>query len=59
MFRRPSVEKGRQVPEKHHREMLQDAKAMEEFEKKGKQFYKKKAEEAAGAPTATTKGQSN
>ena len=47
MLARPAVEKGRQVPEKHHREILQDPKLMEEFEKRGKAFYRQKEEEAA------------
>jgi len=45
MLERPAVEKGRQVPEKHQREMLQDPKAMEEMEAKARDFYKRMAEE--------------
>lgn len=45
MLKRPAVERGRQVPEKHHRELLQDPKAMAEFEKQGKAFYKKFVEQ--------------
>ncbi|KAK5168110.1 Glutathione S-transferase 2 [Saxophila tyrrhenica] len=44
---RPAVEKGRHVPDKHHREILQDPKMMEEFEKRGKAFYRQKEKEAA------------
>lgn len=44
MFRRPGVEKGRHVPDKHHRELLQDPAAMLAFEQKGREFYKKLAE---------------
>lgn len=51
MFRRPAVEKGRHVPEKHHREMLNDPKAIAEFEERGKAFYKRLAEEKAQADT--------
>jgi glutathione S-transferase len=47
MFARPALEKGRHVPEKHHRELLQDPKLMEEFEKRGKAFYRQKEKEAA------------
>ena len=47
MLARPAVEKGRQIPDKHHREILQDPKAMEAFEKRGKSFYRQKEKEAA------------
>jgi glutathione S-transferase len=47
MLARPAVEKGRHVPDKHHREILQDPKMMEEFEKRGKAFYRQKEKEAA------------
>ena len=40
MLARPAVEKGRHVPDAHHREILQDPKKMEEFEKRGKAFYR-------------------
>lgn len=46
MLRREGVKKGRQVPEKHQRELLQDPEAMKAFEEKGKAFYRKLAEEA-------------
>lgn len=46
MLARPAVEKGRHVPDKHHREILQDPKMMEEFEKRGKAFYRQKEKEA-------------
>ena len=46
MFQREGVEKGRQVPEKHQREMLQDPEAMKAFEERGKAFYRKQAEES-------------
>lgn len=49
MLARPALEKGRQVPEKHHRELLQDPKAMEEFEQRGKAFYRQKEKESAEA----------
>jgi glutathione S-transferase len=49
MLSRPAVEKGRHVPDKHHREILQDPKMMEEFEKRGKAFYRQKEKEAAEA----------
>ena len=45
MFSRPALERGRQVPDKHQREMLQDPKAMEEFEERAKAFYRKKEQE--------------
>lgn len=46
MFGREGLEKGRQVPDKHHRELLQDPEAMKAFEEKGKGFYRKLAEDA-------------
>ena len=49
MLSRPAVEKGRHVPDKHHREILQDPEMMEEFEKRGKAFYRQKEKEAAEA----------
>ncbi|KAK3697389.1 Glutathione S-transferase 2 [Vermiconidia calcicola] len=48
MLARPAVEKGRHVPDRHHRELLQDPKLMEAFEKRGKAFYRQKEKEAAG-----------
>lgn len=47
MLARPALEKGRHVPDRHHREILQDPKMMEEFEKRGKAFYRQKEQEAA------------
>ncbi|QIW98687.1 hypothetical protein AMS68_004205 [Peltaster fructicola] len=49
MFKRPAVEKGRQVPDKHHRELLQDPEAMAAFEQRGRDFYKKLAQDEAEA----------
>lgn len=46
MLARPGTEKGRQVPDKHQREMLRDPEAMKAFEERGKEFYRKQAEEA-------------
>ena len=46
MFARPALEKGRHVPEKHHRELLQDPKLIAEFEERAKAFYRKKEQEA-------------
>lgn len=45
MFQREGVQRGRQVPDKHQREMLRDPEAMEVFEAKGREFYRKLAEE--------------
>ncbi|EME82908.1 uncharacterized protein MYCFIDRAFT_36185 [Pseudocercospora fijiensis CIRAD86] len=45
MFDRPGVQKGRQVPDKHQREMLMDPEAMRAFEERGKAFYRKMEEE--------------
>ena len=45
MFERPGVQKGRQVPDKHQREMLMDPEAMRAFEERGKAFYRKMEEE--------------
>ena len=45
MFARPAVQKGRQVPEKHHRELLQDPAAMAAFEERARGFYKRQAED--------------
>lgn len=47
MLARRAVEKGRHVPDKHHREILQDPKMMEEFEKRGKAFYRQKETDSA------------
>jgi glutathione S-transferase len=47
MLARPAVEKGRHVPDPHHREILQDPKKMEEFEKRGKAFYRQQEKAAA------------
>ena len=52
MLARPAVEKGRHVPDKHHREILQDPKLMEEFEKRGKAFYRRMENENAQVSVA-------
>ena len=49
MLARPAVEKGRHVPDKHHREILQDPGRMAEFEQRGKAFYRKKEAEVEDA----------
>lgn len=41
MFAREGAERGRQVPDKHQREMLRDPVAMRTFEEKGREFYRK------------------
>ena len=45
MLARPALEKGRQVPDKHHRELLQDPEAIKAFEARGRAFYKQQAGE--------------
>lgn len=52
MLQRPALERGRHVPDPHHRELLQDAKAMKEFEERGKAFYRQKEAEASAAARA-------
>lgn len=52
MLARPAVEKGRHVPDPHHREILQDPKKMEEFEKRGKAFYRQQEKAATEKTTA-------
>ncbi|KAI5358188.1 Putative glutathione S-transferase, Thioredoxin-like superfamily, glutathione Transferase family [Septoria linicola] len=51
MFERPAVQRGRQVPDKHQRGMLEDPVAMQAFEARGKAFYQKLAEEAREEPS--------
>ncbi len=50
---RPAVEKGRHVPDKHHREILQDTKLMAAFEKRGKDFYRQQEAKAAQQTTSS------
>ncbi len=46
MFERPGVQEGRQVPGGgHQRESLQDAEKVKQFEERGRDFYRKQAEE--------------
>lgn len=60
MLARPAVERGRHVPEKHvHRDLLRDPKAMAEFEKRAKNFYRQKEAEAEAAAGTTTESGPN
>lgn len=52
MLARPAVEKGRHVPDSHRREILQDPKMMEEFEKRARGFYRQQEKKAAKKTTS-------
>ncbi|KAK4503414.1 hypothetical protein PRZ48_004329 [Zasmidium cellare] len=56
MFGREGVERGRQVPEVHQREMLRDPVRMEAFEQKGREFYERMAREKVEAEKEAEKG---